>query len=60
MFSVDMSKKELQEFSTNRLILKFNKEALVEKAVEPKSVKNATQSISPNEPLGFEHVFEVY
>ena len=60
MFSVDTSKKEVQEFSTNRLIIKFNKDNFVEKAIEPKSVKEISQNISPNGNVAFEHAFEVY
>ena len=60
MFSVDISKKELQEFSTNRLIIKFNKDNFIEKAIEPKNIKEAAQSVSPNGNLAFEHAFEVY
>lgn len=60
MFSVDMSKKELQEFSTNRLVIKFNKDSFVEEAIEPKNIKEVLQSISPNGNLTFGHAFEVY
>ena len=60
MFSVDTSKKELQEFSTNRLVIKFNKDNFVGKAIEPKSTKEALQNISTNGNITFEHAFEVY
>ena len=60
MFSIDTSKKESQEFSTNKLIIKFNKDNFIEKAIEPKSLKEVSQNISPNINMAFEHAFEVY
>jgi hypothetical protein len=60
MFIIDSVEKAKQEFSTNNLIIKLNKQTLADDAISPKELNPSNQSIHPAAEQSAMLMFEIY